>query len=105
MRDINRLIIKAKNMSGSNKEKLEYVMLGYECPNHVTCMVWNGKPGQGRYIESDHETREDAIEAIKQVAKEYPNCKNVHGIDLDGNTMALINENEGILIDVDWGDE
>lgn len=105
MAKIDNLIFKAKQNLVGNKEKLEYVILGYERPNHVTCIVWNGVPGQARYLESDHDTREEAIDTIKQVAKEFSNCKRISGFDADGNTMVFVDENEGILVNVDYDED
>jgi hypothetical protein len=106
IKDVSRLIIKAKRLYEPNKEKLEYVIMGAESKNNVSCMVWNGKPGQARYIEFECETPEEALTRIAEVAKEYPNSRNVSGINLrDDITPALLENWDGLFIKVDYGDE
>lgn len=101
------MIFKVQRGLVEKKEKLIYVYLGYEKPNYVTCMLWNGKPGQARTLEFDCATREEALAKIEEVAKEYPNSSKITGIDIDGNTMISIDidSNDTLLIEVDYGED
>lgn len=81
-------------MAVKNKEKLTYVMIGYDRPNSVSCIVWNGIKGQARTIEFDCSTREEALKRVEEASKEYPNRKQVNGIDFDTNAMIVIDYEE-----------
>ena len=94
MRNINKLIIKVKRMYEPRREKLIYVMLGYNRPNSVSCIVWNGIKRQARTLEFDCSTREEALKRVEEVFKEYPNRQKVHGIDLDKNARIVIESDE-----------
>jgi hypothetical protein len=78
-----------------NKEKLMYVMIGYEAPYRVSCLIWNGVPGRARQIEFECNSKEEAYSKVKEVAAEYPNKSTVNGISIDDNCMIMIDYGDG----------
>jgi len=96
MAKIDNLIFKAKQCLVGNKEKLIYVMIGYEKPNSVSCTVWNGAPGQARTIDYECDTRDEALAKIEEIVTEYPsNNKTINGIDMDKGSTILISVDDG----------
>ncbi|WP_313563193.1 hypothetical protein [Ruminiclostridium cellobioparum] len=74
MRNVDRLIIKAKNKRGETAYMLSMAFI--QCGKQYTalCDLWNGKPGSGvKRIESEHQTLDQAIKAIHALAEQYPN--------------------------------
>jgi hypothetical protein len=92
MRDINRLIIKAKQIYEPKKEQLIYVMIGCGGEHNTTCIVSNGISGQARYLESEHNTRDEALAEIDRISEEYPNRKDITVLDVDSNYMGILKD-------------
>ena len=106
IKDINRLLIRAKQLYEPNKEKLEYVMIGLDGPKSVSCMVWNGIIGQARYIEFECDTPEEVLMRIAEAAKEYPNSRDISSVNLRTDiTPALLENWDGLFIKVDYGED
>ena len=99
MKDIKRLIIKAKKIYVPQKEKLIYVMIGYGKKNNISCMIDNGIKGQTRYIEFDCDTREEAITKVEQIVNEYPNDKDTGMADFDRDINASFDYGGLLVID------
>lgn len=77
MERIDRLIIKAKKAA---RAKIERFIMGFvrhdpDKGKYTACgHLWNGKKDAGcRYVNSEHDHREGAVDALKALANEYPN--------------------------------
>ncbi len=95
MKQIDRLIIKAKERLEPKKEKLIYVFVGDQEPDIVSFMLWNGIPGEARTLEYRYSTTEEVMAKIEEIYREYPpNDKVVHGINFVTNSALLISLEE-----------
>ncbi len=76
MRNVDRLIIKAKNKLGETEYRLIIAFINCDGNGMYTtaCDLWNGRPGSGvKRITSEHKTQEQAIQAVHVLAEQYPN--------------------------------
>lgn len=83
MNYIDRLLMKArKAMSGSGMHVLGFIQYSQEKQKYTASItVWDGVPGSGgERIDSEHDTKEDALAACESVAARYPNADNLNFI-------------------------
>lgn len=85
MRNIDRLIIKAKEMHVANKGFLTSGFINHKDGKWtLQCLIWVGIPGSGTMtIKSDHSTLPEAEKEVIRLAEEYPNQFNDVTIIID----------------------
>lgn len=78
MKNIDRLIIKAKEMHVANKGFLISGFIDHKDGKWtLQCMIWDGIPGSGEeIIKSEHSTLLEADQEVNRLAEEYPNKYN-----------------------------
>lgn len=81
MKLVDQLIIKAKKWAHNRPERLIQAFITFDESSSLykaDCRIWNGIKGSGSSsIVSEHETQQEAINAIYRVADEYPNKNDI----------------------------
>lgn len=77
MKTLDRLLIKAKKHHGTDRLSLAFIR-----PDGDMWLadgrIWNGKKGSGeKSITSKHNTIDEAVQAINELAERYPNHKDI----------------------------
>lgn len=76
MRNIDRLIIKAKNKRGETAYRFTAAWINYSKEEQKfisSCQLWNGIPGGIKLINQEHDTEDDATAHVYKISEEYPN--------------------------------
>lgn len=78
MADINKLLIKAKSVYGTERLINAFVNQTEAGKWRADGRLWNGMTGSVvRSVVSEHDTKSEAIKALFELAEEYPNSKDV----------------------------
>lgn len=78
MKQIDRLLIKAQQAARGDMELILAMVVPDGDSWTAEAHLWDGVPGHSPPVRrSTHATMEDAIEHIHELAKEYPNCRDV----------------------------
>ena len=75
---LTRLVIRAKKAVAARSEWFHFgsVHRYHEGGPYIAqAFVWSGKPGTGREILSEHETEQEALDALTAISEEYPNTQ------------------------------
>ena len=78
MDKLTRLVIRARKTIQARSERFNFGSVKRyreEGPYIAQAFVWTGKPHSGREILSEHETEQEALDALTAISKEYPNTK------------------------------
>lgn len=77
MTKVDKLLIKAKRTAQAKAERfiMGFVTFDPDTGKYKACgHLWAGKKGAGcRYVISEHDTPETAVDALNSLANEYPN--------------------------------
>ena len=76
MRNIDRLIIKAKDKLREKAYRLTMAFIDYsnEKQKYISsCQIWNGIQGGIKTIVQEHDTEDEAKSFVNDISEEYPN--------------------------------
>lgn len=89
MKNIDRLLIKAKKKCGVDRLVLAFVYPSESEPGKWVARgdIWNGKPGGVTYATCTCESIDDALDALNELSEQHPNNKDIAIIidDLEGD--------------------
>lgn len=78
MKQIDRIMIKAKKLSGNQGELCVALVVPSEKGWSAIGHIWNGKePSAPRIETSLHDTMDEAVQAIYKLAEQYPNSQDI----------------------------
>lgn len=78
MDKLTRLVIRARKRIQAQSEQFYFGSVKRykdEGPYIAQAFLGNGKPGSGREILSEHETEQEALDALTAISEEYPNTQ------------------------------
>ncbi len=78
MKQIDRIMIKARKLSGARGEVCVALVLPSEPGWSAVTHIWDRVEGHAPRIESSlHDTMEEAVQAVYTLAEQYPNKQDI----------------------------